>query len=156
MATKYTDIPISLENDARCCCYGELMNKYDNHVKNSIFVLTEYRVLQPMSKSKKNLSIGLGIIMDGKIVTATNNAGGILGGITNGMPVIFSAAFKATPSVGCSQSSVSLRRMEETTLNIKGRHDPCIVPRAVPVVEAAAAIAIYDLVLGNTQTERRK
>ena len=95
-------------------------------------------------------------VVDGKIVTATNNAGGILGGITNGMPVIFSTAFKATPSISCPQTSVSLKNMEETSLNVKGRHDPCIVPRAVPVVEAAAAIAIYDLILGNTQTDRRK
>ena len=95
-------------------------------------------------------------VVDGKIVTATNNAGGILGGITSGMPVIFSTAFKATPSISCPQTSVSLKNMEETTLNVKGRHDPCIVPRAVPVVEAAAAIAIYDLILGNTQTDRRK
>ena len=95
-------------------------------------------------------------VVDGKIVTATNNAGGILGGITSGMPVIFSTAFKATPSISCPQTSVSLKNMEETSLNVKGRHDPCIVPRAVPVVEAAAAIAIYDLILGNTQTDRRK
>ena len=95
-------------------------------------------------------------VVDGKIVTTNNNAGGILGGITNGMPVIFSAAFKATPSISCAQNSVSLKNLEETTLNVKGRHDPCIVPRAVPVVEAAAAIAIYDLILGNTQTNRRK
>lgn len=95
-------------------------------------------------------------VVDGKIVTATNNAGGILGGITSGMPVIFSAAFKATPSIRCTQTSVSLGTMEEKTLNVKGRHDPCIVPRAVPVVEAAAAIAIYDLILGNTQANRRK
>lgn len=95
-------------------------------------------------------------IVDGRIVTATNNAGGILGGITNGMPVIFSVAIKATPSIACVQQSVSIRTMTETELNIKGRHDPCIVPRAVPVVEAAAAIAIYDLILGNTQTNRRK
>ena len=95
-------------------------------------------------------------VVDGKIVTDTNNAGGILGGITSGMPVIFSTAFKATPSISCPQTSVSLKNMEETSLNVKGRHDPCIVPRAVPVVEAAAAIAIYDLILGNTQTYRRK
>ena len=95
-------------------------------------------------------------IVNGKIVTTTNNAGGILGGISNGMPVIFSVAFKATPSIACGQTSISLSRMEQTQLNIKGRHDPCIVPRAVPVVEAAAAIAVYDLILGNTRTDRRK
>ncbi len=95
-------------------------------------------------------------VVDGKIVTTTNNAGGILGGITNGMPLIFTTAIKATPSIGCTQNSVSLRGQEAVTLNIRGRHDPCIVPRAVPVVEAAAAIAIYDLILGNTQTNRRK
>ena len=93
---------------------------------------------------------------NGTIRTTTNYCGGILGGITNGMPVIFSAAFKPTPSISKPQQSVSLSKGEITTLEVKGRHDPCIVPRAVPVVEAAAAIAIYDLILGNTQTNRRK
>ena len=95
-------------------------------------------------------------IIDGKVVTQTNNAGGILGGISNGMPIIFTTAFKATPSIACAQQSVNLNTMEEVTLEVNGRHDPCIVPRAVPVVEAAAAIAIYDLILGNTQTDRSK
>ena len=95
-------------------------------------------------------------VVDGKILTQTNNAGGIQGGITNGMPVIFTTAIKATPSIACAQQSVNVSTMEEVTLEVKGRHDPCIVPRAVPVVEAAAAIAIYDLILGNTQTSRRK
>ena len=95
-------------------------------------------------------------IENGKIVTKTNHCGGILGGITNGMPVVFTVTMKPTPSIFTQQQSVDLRTIEETTMQVKGRHDPCIVPRAVPVVEAAAAIAIYDMILGNTQTNRRK
>ena len=86
-------------------------------------------------------------IRDGAIRTLTNNAGGILGGITNGMPLIFRAAFKPTPSIYMEQQSVNLKEMREETLQIKGRHDPCIVLRAVPVVEAAAAAAIVDAML---------
>lgn len=87
------------------------------------------------------------IIQDGKIRTENNRAGGILGGITNGMPLVFHTAIKPTPSISKSQHSVSLSTMEPQTLEIKGRHDPCIVPRAVPVIEASAAIAIYDALL---------
>ena len=91
-----------------------------------------------------------------RIQTLTNFSGGILGGITNGMPIIFRAAVKPTPSISRPQKSISLSHKEEQDLIVKGRHDPCIVPRAVPVIEAAAAIAIFDLILGNTQTNRRK
>ena len=72
------------------------------------------------------------------------------------MPVLFRAAIKPTPYISRPQQSISLSKEEIQTLIVKGRHDPCIVPRAVPVVEASAAIAIFDLILGNTQTNRRK
>lgn len=82
---------------------------------------------------------------DGKVVTETNNCGGILGGITNGMPIIFRAAVKPTPSIAQKQKSVDLQKKENTELEVHGRHDPCIVPRAVPVIEAVTAIAIANL-----------
>ena len=83
--------------------------------------------------------------VDGKVVTETNNCGGILGGITNGMPVIFRVAVKPTPSISQKQKTVDLQKKENSELEVHGRHDPCIVPRAVPVIEAVTAIAIINL-----------
>lgn len=80
-------------------------------------------------------------VQDGAVVTKTNHAGGINGGITNGMPVTFEATLRPTPSIALPQESVDLRSGEEVEIAIKGRHDPCVVPRAVPVIEAAAALA---------------
>ena len=84
---------------------------------------------------------------DGVVRTETNHAGGILGGITTGMPVLFRVAVKPTPSIGKEQRTVDLEKKENDVLTITGRHDPCIVPRAIPVVEAAAAIALLDMML---------
>lgn len=89
----------------------------------------------------------------GKVKTKTNNCGGILGGMTNGMPLIFTAAFKPTPSISIEQDSVSLKEKKNVKLSIKGRHDPCIVPRAVPVIQAAAAIAITDMLLDKKEND---
>ena len=86
-------------------------------------------------------------VQNGTVKTLTNNAGGVLGGITTGMPLVFRTAIKPTPSIAMQQRSVSLENLEEQMLTVQGRHDPCIVPRAVPVIEAATAIAIYDICL---------
>jgi chorismate synthase len=83
-------------------------------------------------------------LSDNQIVTTSNNAGGILGGLSSGMPVILSIAFKPTPSIGLDQNTVNMKTMKETSLKILGRHDPCVVPKAVPVVESAVAIVLVD------------
>ena len=88
-------------------------------------------------------------INDGKIETETNNSGGIQGGITNGMPILVQVAFKPTASIGRPQKTVSLSKMEETEINIVGRHDPCIAVRAVPVVEAAVSCVLLDILMGG-------
>ena len=91
---------------------------------------------------------------NGSVVTEANHCGGILGGISNGMPIVFRAAVKPTPSIGKPQNSVRLSEKQNEVLHIHGRHDPCIVPRAVPCMEAAAAIAIFDA-LAASGTYRR-
>lgn len=86
---------------------------------------------------------------DGKVVTNTNNHGGILGGISSGMPIVFRVAFKPTPSIFREQNSVDFKTLTEEKLLIKGRHDPCVVPRAVPCVESALNIALLGALLNN-------
>ncbi len=83
----------------------------------------------------------------GQIRTATNHAGGILGGISDGMPIVFRLAVKPTPSIARPQQSVSLSRRKPAPLSVQGRHDPCIAPRAVPVAEAVAACVLLDILL---------
>ena len=83
-------------------------------------------------------------IKDGKVSAKTNNMGGICGGMSDGLPLTFNVAFKPTPSISKSQTTVNLQTMKDDTIEIKGRHDPCIVPRAVAVVEAMTAITVMD------------
>ena len=85
------------------------------------------------------------VMRDGKVVTKTNHAGGVNGGITNGMPVVFEVTLRPTPSIALPQESVDLRTGEEVEIEIRGRHDPCVVHRAVPVIEAAAALAACEV-----------
>ena len=91
---------------------------------------------------------------ENKVVTKTNNCGGILGGITDGMPVVFRAAIKPTPSVAKEQRTLNFVTGEQEILRVGGRHDPCIVPRAVPCIESAAAIAVYDALLARRKEMR--
>ncbi len=86
-------------------------------------------------------------IKNGKIVTMTNNAGGILGGISNGMPIVVRVAVKPAPSIAQNQETVDLKKMENARLVVKGRHDACIVPRAVPVVESMVAVTLCDFAM---------
>jgi chorismate synthase len=84
---------------------------------------------------------------DGQVVTLTNNSGGILGGLSTGMPIIFRVAFKPTPSISKPQQTVDVKTLVDTEIKVIGRHDACIVPRAVPVVESMTAITIVDHLL---------
>ena len=92
-------------------------------------------------------------VENGRIITDGNHCGGILGGITDGMPLTFRAAVKPTPSLARPQQSVDLKTGEIVPLTVTGRHDPCIVPRAVPCLEAAAAIAVYDALLARRKEQ---
>ncbi len=97
-----------------------------------------------MTGSENNDAFYIG---DDGVYTATNNSGGINGGMSNGMPLIGRAAIKPTPSVSQEQDSVNMETGKNTSITISGRHDPCIVHRAVPCLEAAVAIAITDTIL---------
>ncbi len=87
------------------------------------------------------------LMKGGKVVTATENAGGILGGLSSGMPIIIRVAIKPTPSIAKEQQTVDMTKMENASISVKGRHDPCVVPKAVPAVEAAVAVTLLDHLL---------
>lgn len=93
-------------------------------------------------------------VEDGRAVTLTNNSGGILGGISDGMPLVLRAAFKPTPSISKRQRSVDVSKMEETSIQIEGRHDPCVAVRAVPVVEGVVSACLADLMIRSQKIGR--
>ena len=101
----------------------------------------------PAARKKGSQNNDPFIVQGDKIVTATNNAGGILGGISNGMPLVVRVAVKPTSSIAWEQATVDIQKMESTSLKIEGRHDACIVPRAVPVVEAMMAVTLCDFAM---------
>lgn len=87
------------------------------------------------------------VVKDGRVVTLTNNSGGVLGGMSTGMPLLIRVAFKPPSSIAKEQKTVDTSKMEEATLGVKGRHDPCVVPKAVPVVQGMVAIGLADLMI---------
>ena len=89
------------------------------------------------------------ISIDGKIATVSNNNGGILGGLSSGMPIIFRAVLKPTPSISKAQETLNLTTMETETLSIKGRHDPCVVVRGLAAIENLVCFVICDILKGN-------
>ena len=124
----------------------------EGKISSSVFAIPAVKGIEFGSGFRGSRNLGSenndAFYTDGKkVFTKTNNHGGILGGITSGMPIVFRTAFKPTPSISKEQESVNLLTMENTKLVINGRHDPCIVKRAVPCVEAAALIAISDVIL---------
>ena len=97
-----------------------------------------------LAKMKGSVANDAFIIEEGRVLTSTNNSGGINGGLTNSMPLTMRVAMRPTPSIGIEQNSVNLQTMQNEKVSVKGRHDACIVPRAVAAVESAVALAIYD------------
>lgn len=128
---------------------GELFSGLDGHIAERIFAVPAVKGIEfgagfcaaALRGSENNDGFG---VKDGHIVTLTNNSGGILGGISDGMPVVFRVAIKPTPSIAKPQCSVRLDTLEPVTVSTVGNNDACILPRALPALEAAAAIAVFE------------
>ena len=130
----------------------------ENRIAKAVFAVPAIKGIEfgdgfELAKRKGSESNDAFRLCDGKVRTETNRCGGILGGLTDGMPLCFRVAVKPTPSIGRIQKTVDLKEGKETETAVSGRHDPCIVPRAVPCVEAAAAVAVLDAWLGYAGKE---
>ena len=137
--------------------YGDpLYDGLENKISSAIFGLGGVRGIEfglgfEATKMRGSAHNDPFAIKDGKVVTKTNNCGGIIGGISTGMPIVFRVAFKPTASISIEQDTVSLSKMENAKITINGRHDPCIAIRALPCVESIAAAVICDLVLSKDE-----
>lgn len=166
VAEKMQDLILSVRQDGdsiggcvECGIYGldagigePMFDGIENAVASSVFGIGGVKGIEfgagfEVCKMKGSENNDEFYIDNTTVKTRTNNHGGILGGITTGMPVIFNVAFKATPSISKEQQSISFSKNENVTLSTKGRHDPCIAVRAVPCIEAISAIAISDFIL---------
>jgi chorismate synthase len=124
----------------------------EGEISKAMFAIPAIKAIEfgagfSITKLKGSQSNDQFIIKKGKIQTKTNNCGGILGGISNGMPIVFRVAVKPTPSISKPQKTVNIKKMKPQILKIEGKHDPCIVPRAVPVVENMLAVVLCDFTL---------
>ena len=147
-----------------CCAVGmpsgvgtPMFDGVENRIASAVFAIPAVKGVEfgagfEASRKKGSDNNDSFVMHGGRVATKTNNCGGILGGITTGMPILFRAAFKPTPSISSAQRTVELNTGESVELSITGRHDPCIVPRAVVCVEAAAAFALTDMLM----SERRE
>lgn len=129
-----------------------VFDNFDGELAKALFAIPAVKGVEfgagfAVAKMKGSENNDLYDIKDGRIVTRTNNAGGVLGGISTGMPVIVRVAVKPTASIAKSQETVDIQQMTRTSLTVTGRHDTCIVPRAVPAVEAMLAVTICDFAL---------
>jgi len=133
-------------------CGAPMFDGLENKIAQSVFAIPGVKGIEfgdgfALSQMRGSVANDAYCIKNGVLATATNHNGGILGGMANGSPIVFRVAFKPTPSICQEQQSVNVKQQKEVTIKIEGRHDPCIVPRAAVCVEAAAALAIGDLVL---------
>lgn len=140
--TKIINVPIGVGDP--------IFNSYESNLAKGIFSIPgakgiEFGLGFELSEMTGDQSNDAYRLEAGEITLETNNNGGILGGISNGMPIVFNVAFKPTPSIGTPQKTVNYKTMTEETIEVKGRHDPCFVPRALVVVEAIAALVTLDL-----------
>ena len=131
---------------------GPLFNSLESNISKGIFSIPAIKGIEFGAGFKASTMMGSEhndpwIIKDGKIRASKNDSGGIIGGLSTGMPILFTVAIKPTPSIGIIQKTVNIKRMIEEEIKIEGRSDPCILPRAVVIVESIAAIVILDYLL---------